>query len=84
MGSQNYFEQGSSQSGSCSGGMGSTESTYTSSSDGPFVGSAKPDKYHYPSCSAAMRIKPENLVTLSSSAGARANGYSPYGICHPP
>ncbi len=55
-----------------------------SSSGGPFVGSAKSDKYHYPSCSAAKRIKPGNLVTFSSSADARASGYVPCGICHPP
>jgi competence protein ComEC len=53
-------------------------------SDGPFVGSSKSDKYHYPSCSAAKKIKAANLVTFSSSAAARAQGYSPCGICHPP
>jgi len=53
-------------------------------SGGPFVGSSKSDKYHYPSCSAAQKIKPANLVTFSSSAEARAQGYSPCGICHPP
>lgn len=63
---------------------GSAGYSYASSSDGPFVGSAKSDKYHYPSCSAARRIKPENLVTFSSSAEAGAAGYSPCGICHPP
>jgi len=51
---------------------------------GPFVGSSKSDKYHYPSCSAAKRIKPANLVTFTSSADARARGYVPCGICHPP
>jgi beta-lactamase superfamily II metal-dependent hydrolase len=54
------------------------------SSQGPFVGSSKSDKYHYPSCSAAKKIKPANLVTFSSSADARAQGYVPCGICHPP
>jgi beta-lactamase superfamily II metal-dependent hydrolase len=53
-------------------------------SDGPFVGSSKSDKYHFPSCSAAKRIKAANLVTFSSSSDARAQGYSPCGICHPP
>ena len=53
-------------------------------SGGPFVGSSKSDKYHYPSCSAAKKIKPANLVTFSSSADARAQGYVPCGICHPP
>ena len=49
-----------------------------------FVGSSKSDKYHYPSCSAAQKIKPANLITFSSSEEARAQGYSPCGICHPP
>lgn len=49
-----------------------------------FVGSIKSDKYHYPSCSAAKRIKPENEIWFSSSADARAHGYVPCGICHPP
>ena len=53
-------------------------------SAGPFVGTSKSDKYHYPSCSAAKKIKPANLVTFSSSAEARAQGYVPCGICHPP
>jgi competence protein ComEC len=57
--------------------------TAATSSQGPFVGSSKSDKYHYPSCSAAKRIKPANLVTFSSSADARAQGYVPCGICHP-
>jgi len=60
-------------------------STDTSTvSQGPFVGSSKSDKYHYPSCSAAKRIKPSNLVTFTSSADARARGYVSCGICHPP
>ena len=53
-------------------------------SGGPFVGSSKSDKYHYPSCSAAKKIKSANLVTFSSSADARAQGYVPCKICHPP
>lgn len=52
--------------------------------DGPFVGSIKSNKYHYPSCSAAKKIKPENEIWFSSSAEARANGYVPCKICHPP
>jgi len=64
-------------------------STITSSSSqavdtGPFVGSKKSDKYHYPSCSSAKRISPANLVTFSSSADARSKGYTPCGACRPP
>lgn len=49
-----------------------------------FVGSIKSDKYHYPWCSAAQRIKPENEIWFSSSEDARAHGYVPCKICHPP
>lgn len=49
-----------------------------------FVGSIKSDKYHYPSCSAAKRIKPENEIWFSSSTDARAHGYVPCKICNPP
>jgi competence protein ComEC len=53
-------------------------------SGGGFVGSSKSDKYHYPSCTGAKKIKPANLITFSGSEEARAQGYSPCGICHPP
>jgi hypothetical protein len=56
----------------------------SASSDGPFVASSKSDKYHYPTCSAAKRIKSSNLITFASSAEARAAGYSPCSICTPP
>ena len=61
-----------------------TGASVASSSSGTFIGSAKSNKYHYPSCSAAKKIKSSNLVTFSSSADARASGYVPCGICHPP
>jgi len=53
-------------------------------SAGMFVGSIKSNKYHYPNCSAAKKIKPENEIWFSSSADAHAHGYVPCGICHPP
>jgi len=58
--------------------------TAATSSQGSFVGSSKSDKYHYTGCSAAKNIKSANLVTFSSSADARAQGYVPCGKCHPP
>jgi len=61
-----------------------TTAVSTTSSDGTFVGSSKSDKYHYPTCSAAKKIKSANLVTFASSAEAKARGYVPCGICHPP
>ncbi|VVB73091.1 Metal binding domain of Ada [uncultured archaeon] len=49
-----------------------------------FVGSIKSNKYHYPSCQWAEKIKPENKIWFSSSADARAQGYSPCKVCNPP
>ncbi len=49
-----------------------------------FVGSAKSDKYHYPSCQWAKRIKPENEVWFSSTQEAGAAGYIPCKVCSPP
>ncbi|MFZ2473364.1 MAG: MBL fold metallo-hydrolase [Methanothrix sp.] len=62
----------------------STSPAISASSDGPFVASSKSDKYHYPTCSAAKRIKSSNLITFASSAEARSAGYSPCSICNPP
>jgi len=48
----------------------------------PFlVGSKNSTKYHFPWCSGALRIKPENLITFSSYEEARAAGYTPAGNC---
>ena len=49
-----------------------------------FVGSSKSNKYHYQSCNIAQKIDPLNLISFSSSEEARAQGYTPCGICHPP
>lgn len=45
------------------------------------VGSKNSNKYHYPWCSGAKRIKQENLVSFSSFEEARAAGYTPAGNC---
>lgn len=49
-----------------------------------FVGSVKSDKYHYPSCQWAQKIKPENEIWFTSSEDALARGYVSCGVCHPP
>ena len=49
-----------------------------------FVVSIKSDKYNFPSCNAAKKIKPENEIWLTSSEDAQTNGYMPCGICNPP
>jgi hypothetical protein len=49
-----------------------------------FVGSIKSNKYHYPDCTWAKKIKPENEIWFSSSADAIAHGYVPCKVCNPP
>lgn len=49
-----------------------------------FVGSIKSDKYHYPSCQWAEKIKPENEIWFSSSQDARNQGYISCKVCSPP
>ena len=49
-----------------------------------FVGSTNSNKYHYPSCQWAQKIKPCNEICFSCCADARAHGYVPCGVCHPP
>lgn len=52
--------------------------------DYKYVGSAKSDKYHYPTCKWAKKIKPENLMTFKSAKEALARGYKPCKVCEPP
>ena len=49
-----------------------------------FVGSIKSNKYHYPYCEWAKKIKPSNEIWFSSSADAVAHGYVPCKVCNPP
>lgn len=56
----------------------------TLASEKVFVGSVKSDKYHYPDCQWAKKIKPENEIWFSSSEDARAQGYVPCKVCSPP
>lgn len=46
-----------------------------------FVGSKNSNKYHFPDCSYAKRIKPENIVCFSSEEEAKNKGYVPAGCC---
>jgi methylphosphotriester-DNA--protein-cysteine methyltransferase len=52
--------------------------------DYKYVGSAKSNKYHYPDCRWAQKIKSENLVTFKSAKEALAAGYVPCKVCKPP
>jgi len=72
-GSQNYISQETS----------SSNSQKVSSGE-QFVGSAKSNKYHYPSCQWAEKISPSNEVWFSGSQDARNQGYVPCKACSPP
>ena len=52
--------------------------------DYKYVGSVKSDKYHYPGCRWALKIKPENQVTFTSAKEALEAGYVPCKVCRPP
>jgi len=52
--------------------------------DYKYVGSAKSNKYHYPTCQWALKIKAENLVTFKSAKEALEAGYIPCKVCKPP
>ena len=73
--------------------LGTTTSSSTSSTtstiketkdDCKFVGSINSDKYHYPDCPYAKRIKPENLICFSDEKDAQEQGYNPCVSCKPP
>jgi len=52
--------------------------------DYKYVGSVKSNKYHYPTCQWALKIKAENLVTFKSAKEALEAGYIPCKVCKPP
>lgn len=54
------------------------------SSGGKFYASKKSNKYHYPSCRWAKKIKSYNLITFNSVGEAKRAGYVPCKVCKPP
>jgi len=52
--------------------------------DFKYIGSAKSNKYHYPTCEWAKKISPQNLDTFKSAQEAVKAGYVPCKICKPP
>lgn len=48
-----------------------------------YVGSINSDKYHYPDCKWAERIKPENEIWFDSIKEAEEAGYKPCKACRP-
>ncbi len=59
-------------------------SVVSAAADYKYVGSAKSNKYHYPTCTWARRIKPQNLVVFRSAGEAQEKGYVPCKVCKPP
>jgi hypothetical protein len=61
-----------------------TESSPAAAEPAPkFVGSITSNKIHSPDCKWAAKIKPERLITFSSMAEAREQGYIPCPVCQP-
>lgn len=48
-----------------------------------YWGSAKSDKFHYPSCQWAKKIHQENLIIFESRKEALDAGYVPCKVCKP-
>ena len=51
--------------------------------DYQYVGSVNSDKYHYPECRWAKKIKPENEIWFKDKDDAKAHGYVPCKVCKP-
>lgn len=49
-----------------------------------FWGSKNSNKYHYPTCRWAQKIKSSNLIKFSSPEEAVNAGYVPCKVCKPP
>jgi hypothetical protein len=61
-----------------------TPPTNLQSYNGPFVGSINSNVYHYPWCSEAKKILPENMVIFPTVGAACDAGYRPCEVCKPP
>jgi len=48
-----------------------------------YWGSMNSNKFHYPACTHAHRIKPENLIKFNSRKAAKQAGYIPCKVCRP-
>ena len=51
---------------------------------GEFWASKNSNKYHYPDCRWAQKIKPENLIKFKIPEEAQKAGYIPCKVCRPP
>jgi len=57
------------------------ETTTQPTTQGNFVGSVNSDKYHYPWCPGALRIKDENKRWFATRQEAEKTGYTPAQNC---
>lgn len=57
------------------------ENVETEKQEALLVGSKNSDKYHFPWCSGALRIKDENKIYFSSQEEAKKFGYKPASNC---
>ncbi len=48
-----------------------------------YVGSVNSNKYHYPECRWAKKIKSQNEIWFKDKADARKHGYVPCKVCKP-
>lgn len=60
-----------------------TPTVYGENQEIVYVGSRNSNKYHYPSCQWARKIKPGNLVAFGNKAEATQAGYVPCKVCRP-
>jgi micrococcal nuclease len=63
-------------------GCANTQETITPTQQ-QYVGSINSDKYHYPDCQWAGKIKPENEIWFSTKNDAEEAGYVPCKVCKP-
>jgi hypothetical protein len=49
-----------------------------------YVGSKTSNKYHYPTCKWAQKIRPDHLIIFNSVKEAQAHHYIPCPVCKPP
>lgn len=61
----------------------SAQTTAPPQSQHTYVGSINSNKYHYPDCQWAQKIKPDNEIWFSSQEEAEEAGYKPCKVCRP-
>ncbi len=58
--------------------------TKAASADYRYIGPAKSNKYHYPSCRWARKFRSDDPATFRSAKEALGAGYVPCKVCNPP